>query len=84
MARNGASDQFARKRLINKHGNVCQKCRYTGNIELHHIIPVSRGGSNKDDNLILLCEKCHAEIHGRTKKNYLDKNREFYGVDNGG
>lgn len=31
--------------------------------EFHHIIPVSRGGTNDEDNLILLCPNCHKKAH---------------------
>lgn len=30
-----------------------------GGCELHHIIPVSMGGSDEKENLILLCPNCH-------------------------
>lgn len=75
MGRNSKSDQCARKRLIKSRGHKCEKCGFPGYIELHHILEVSKGGKNNDDNLILLCEKCHAEAHGYNKKNYLDKAR---------
>lgn len=29
----------------------------------HHIVPRSRGGSNRPDNIVGICEKCHREIH---------------------
>ena len=29
----------------------------------HHIIPVCEGGSNSDENLILLCPNCHTMAH---------------------
>ena len=29
----------------------------------HHIIPLSRGGSNAAKNTVGLCEKCHQEVH---------------------
>ncbi len=32
-------------------------------IHVHHIIPLSRGGSNSYSNLISLCEKCHSSKH---------------------
>jgi len=32
-------------------------------IEKHHIIPKSLGGSNKNRNRIWLCRKCHARIY---------------------
>ena len=31
--------------------------------EFHHIIPVSEGGSNAENNLILLCPNCHKLAH---------------------
>lgn len=32
-------------------------------LELHHIDPHAKGGSNKADNLITLCNSCHAAAH---------------------
>jgi 5-methylcytosine-specific restriction endonuclease McrA len=34
-------------------------------LEVHHIVPVSDGGSDEPHNLILLCAECHAEAHRR-------------------
>lgn len=34
-------------------------------IEVHHVIPVSEGGTDDPDNLLVLCGECHAEIHRR-------------------
>jgi len=42
----------------------CKIClKTTDNIEIHHIIPKSRGGSDDDRNLIRLCTKCHGLAH---------------------
>jgi hypothetical protein len=44
----------------------CQICKkFIGNIknEVHHIKYRSQGGSDRPDNLILLCSKCHAKVH---------------------
>jgi len=39
---------------------TCQLCRRTGvPIEVDHIVPVSRGGSNRLDNLQTLCQDCN-------------------------
>ena len=76
MKRNSASQELARKRIIKNRGNKCQNCGYPGYVELHHIEKVVDGGNNNDDNVLLLCEKCHAEVHGFKKKKYLDENRE--------
>jgi len=49
---------------------ICQICKKKiANIrnEVHHIIPKSKGGSNRPDNLILLCQDCHKKVHtGKT------------------
>jgi hypothetical protein len=42
----------------------CKLCsKKTEHLELHHIIPKSRGGSNDANNLIKLCSKCHGLAH---------------------
>jgi 5-methylcytosine-specific restriction endonuclease McrA len=65
-----------RKRLIYERGHMCEMCGYTGNLQLHHKLPAQFGGDCSDSNLILLCEKCHAEAHGYNKKNYVDPHRQ--------
>lgn len=32
-------------------------------LHVHHIVPLSRGGSNEMTNLETICVKCHAEAH---------------------
>ena len=75
MGRNSASDQCARKRIIKQRGHKCESCGYPGYIELHHVLEVGNGGTNNDDNLKMLCEKCHADAHGYIKKKYIDMDR---------
>ena len=31
--------------------------------EIHHIVPVAKGGGDIDNNLILLCSNCHKVVH---------------------
>jgi 5-methylcytosine-specific restriction protein A len=31
--------------------------------EVHHILPVSKGGTHARDNLMSLCQSCHTKIH---------------------
>lgn len=50
-------------KLIKKHGKVCQRCRISGPVMLHHIVPISKGGETKENNCILLCQACHKEKH---------------------
>ena len=54
-----------RKRYIATHP-LCEKCkednRLTPASEVHHIIPLSQGGTNEEDNLMSLCKSCHSKI----------------------
>ena len=31
--------------------------------QVHHIVPVSRGGRHNKENLMALCRSCHTKIH---------------------
>lgn len=33
--------------------------------EVHHKVPLSEGGTHDEDNLISLCQSCHARIHAK-------------------
>ena len=32
---------------------------------VHHIIPITHGGTNDIDNLVCVCGSCHVALHGR-------------------
>jgi 5-methylcytosine-specific restriction endonuclease McrA len=44
-------------------GSVAERirkyCRSTRDLEYDHMVPVSRGGSNTEKNIELLCRKCN-------------------------
>ncbi len=46
---------------------LCERCLKEGKLtpmeEVHHILPVNRGGSNDWSNLMSLCHSCHEKIH---------------------
>ena len=48
------------KRFIkNRDGHRCKKCGSTNNLEIDHIIPISKGGKSSSDNLQTLCHRCN-------------------------
>lgn len=66
-----------RQRVISRQRGRCASCgkvcaelsggRWrTGGLggQVHHIVPLSRGGTNSDTNAALLCEACHRRAHG--------------------
>ena len=53
-----------RKRILDRDGHRCQRCRSTetGDLQLHHVRLFSAGGPTTDDNLITLCSDCHRSL----------------------
>ena len=43
----------------------CSRCKnwLKEKLHVHHKVPLGKGGSNKQDNLEVLCETCHGKIH---------------------
>lgn len=56
--------EVRRKQVVEKDGNHCSECGNRRHLHLHHLKPLSMGGSNKISNLKLLCESCHSKSHG--------------------
>ena len=44
----------------------CELCGSRRGLEAHHIIPVVCGGADSDDNLICVCQCCHARLTPRS------------------
>ena len=46
---------------------LCERCLAEGRVtlmeEVHHIVPVSKGGTHDRSNLMSLCRSCHNKIH---------------------
>lgn len=56
----------------------CAQCGSHSALHAHHKIPLSRGGSNRLDNLILLCESCHK---GRHNVKHFSNNTSLLAID---
>jgi 5-methylcytosine-specific restriction enzyme A len=56
-------------RRIRAEKPACRACGRVGRVEIDHIIPRSRGGTDKRENLQPLCPKCHSEKTKREKGN---------------
>lgn len=50
-----------------KEHPFCEECYANGKLtpvdEVHHIVPVSKGGTHDRNNLMSLCRSCHNKIH---------------------
>ena len=59
MPRQNAS--ALRQALLEKHNHTCQSCGVTEEpLQLAHITPLSRGGTEEINNLAILCPSCHS------------------------
>ena len=49
-----------RKKVFKRDGRKCVKCGTSKNLTLDHIIPVSKNGKNKLENMQVLCRSCNS------------------------
>ena len=50
-----------RARILSRDGNQCRRCGATDDLTIDHIQHWSRGGTNADDNLRVLCRSCNSQ-----------------------
>lgn len=58
-----------RQKIYERDGYVCLKCGTSGDLSIDHIVPLSKGGSNKRFNLQTLCLTCN-ELKGTKTVDY--------------
>ena len=49
---------------------LCMNKPDSHSLQVHHIVPVSNGGNDQLNNLVLLCYGCHTELHKNNWENY--------------
>ena len=80
---NGEQKGFwnVREYVLFRDNHTCQICKGKSKdtvLEVHHIIPRSKGGTDRPDNLITLCRTCHERLHkGEIKTTLKHKNNGF-------
>lgn len=50
---------MVKKKVWRRDGGKCVSCGSTVDLEFDHIVPYSKGGSNTEKNIQLLCAKCN-------------------------
>lgn len=63
---NDYPDDWDRRRyaVLSRDAHRCRNCGQTGRpLHVHHVVPLSSGGSNRMTNLHTLCDRCHARLH---------------------
>lgn len=66
--RYGRAWKRIRDSFVQQHP-LCEMCKAEGKLtptqEVHHKIPLSKGGTHDRNNLIALCKSCHSRIHAQ-------------------
>lgn len=72
--------QQLRQEVLRRAGGRCEKCGYQpwkpNGLQVHHLT-YSNVGNEKLDDLIVVCPRCHMELHGitgRRKPENMKKN----------
>ncbi len=60
-------DRYANRRVpdsiraavLVRDGGRCRRCRRAINLEMDHVVPVSKGGKTEESNLQVLCRRCN-------------------------
>ncbi|MBD3004693.1 HNH endonuclease [Streptomyces sp. 5-10] len=52
--------QRKRARILERDGHACLACESADDLTLDHVVHWSKGGSNADDNLRVLCRPCNS------------------------
>jgi 5-methylcytosine-specific restriction endonuclease McrA len=56
--------QIVRRIVLKRDRRTCCNCTARGTrLDVHHIVPIGQGGSNRLTNLAVLCFECHKLIH---------------------
>lgn len=76
--RYGRTWKRIRDRHIAEHP-LCEMCEKQGRIipaeEVHHIKPLSQGGTHDENNLMSLCKECHSRITAKEGDRWHNKSR---------
>ncbi len=48
-----------RAEVLLRDGARCRSCRSAINLEIDHIVPLSKGGKTEEDNLQTFCRRCN-------------------------
>jgi len=61
-----------REVLKEKMGDLCFYCGEKSPKTLDHLLPLSKGGDNDDENLVLCCRSCNSQKKNKTALEYMN------------
>ena len=57
--------------------NECYCCGATEDLEFHHILAISKGGTNRIKNIVPICYNCHMLVHDKTPREGASKGGRY-------
>lgn len=74
--RYGSAWRRIRNKYIKEHP-LCEECEKNGRLtpakEVHHILPLEKGGTHDESNLMALCKSCHSRITAEMGDRWHDR-----------
>lgn len=58
-------------KLFSRDSYTCAYCGITDSLTIDHIIPISRGGTNAENNLTTVCGRCNKDKGGKMLSEWL-------------
>lgn len=69
-----------RKKVLERDNFCCKLCfqnSQTKKMQVHHIVPLSDGGDDTISNLIVLCSRCHTDVHKEGYRYYVSTFKSY-------
>jgi len=73
-------DKQLKNIVLTRDNGCCQLCfetNVTRKMQVHHIVPLSDGGDDTISNLILLCSRCHTDVHKEGYQHYVSTFKSY-------
>jgi len=71
-SRSGIGKKYSRTAIFKRDNYTCQYCGWaqttthlTSSLQVHHVLPIARGGSHHPSNLVTACKSCHKHMGTR-------------------
>jgi len=69
---NAAVEPVDEQAVYELSGRMCIYCGVTENLELDHVVPLSRGGVHSEDNLVVACRGCNTSKGAKPLREWLE------------
>ncbi|XP_031392694.1 uncharacterized protein LOC116204652 [Punica granatum] len=66
VKRRRVKNSLSRKNILHRDNYTCQYCSAKENLTIDHVVPISRGGGWKWENLVAACARCNSKKGQKT------------------